>query len=232
MARVTKEPDVRREELLDVALDLCVSDGFESTSVERITNAAGVAKGTFYHYFTSKQDLLAQLVGRFGNDLLEHLASEMALETGGALERLRALIRISASWKMERVDTSLSYVPFLYKDENYTLRHQLFSEWLERTRPLLLGIVEQGAREGAFDVEDPDATTSVILTLWFDAGTRLWERAIAAPDDDAYVRLLVAGTNAVFTAQERILGAPKGSLTVEIDAATLAGTRSMFLEML
>jgi AcrR family transcriptional regulator len=232
MARVTKEPEVRREELLDVALDLCVSDGFESTSVERITNAAGVAKGTFYHYFTSKQDLLVQLVRRFGDGLFDYLEREMAAVHGEAVTQLRELIRLSGSWKMDRVDTSLSYVPFLFKPENYTLRHQLFSEWLERTRPLLVGIVAQGAREGAFDVDDADATTSVILTLWFDAVMRVWERAIAAPDDDTYVRLLVAGTNAVWTAQERILGAPKGSLSVEIDPAAFVGTRSMFLEML
>lgn len=74
MARVTKAPDVRREELLDVALKLCMSVGFDAMSVEQITATAGVAKGTFYHYFRSKDDLEAQLVRRFGESLLAHLS--------------------------------------------------------------------------------------------------------------------------------------------------------------
>jgi AcrR family transcriptional regulator len=228
MARVTKEPDVRREELLDVALALCVSVGFESTSVERITTEAGVAKGTFYHYFSSKQDLLAQLVRRFGDELFAHLEGQMAKVEGPAPDRFRALMLTSASWKSSHADASLSYVPYLYKAENQQLRQQLFSEWLERTRPLVLAIVEQGVREGTFDVIDPDATTSVLLSLWFDAASRVWERALATSTNDEFVRVMLAGVDAIWAAQERVLGAEAGSLTVTVDRTVLAGTRQAF----
>ena len=75
MARVTKAPEVRREELLDVAFELCRSHGFEAMSVEQVTQSAGVAKGTFYHYFSSKDDLQVQLVRRLGEALFDHLST-------------------------------------------------------------------------------------------------------------------------------------------------------------
>lgn len=230
MARVSKEPDVRRDELLDVALGLCATVGFEAMSVEQVTTAAGVAKGTFYHYFASKQDLMWQLVDRFGESLFSHLEERLASSTGTALERLRALMQASAEWKMERMDSALAYLPFLFKEDNYALRHKLYSAWLERSRPLLLSVVEQGVREGTFDTEDPDGATSIVLGLWFDAANRLWERAIAAPDDDTFARIMVSGTHAIWQAQERVLGVPPGSLKVLVDAATIKAIRAPFLE--
>jgi AcrR family transcriptional regulator len=232
MARVTKEPEVRRDELLDVALDLCTTVGFEAMSVEQVTTTAGVAKGTFYHYFASKQDLMWQLVDRFGDSLFEFLESETRHASGDAVQRLTALMSASASWKLERLESAMSYVPFLFKEENYALRHKLYSAWLERTRPLLLGIVEQGAREGTFHVADPDGATSIVLTLWFDSANRLWERAIAAADEATYIDVLVRGTEAIWRAEERVLGAPEGSLAVDIDPSALRGTREPFLEQM
>lgn len=231
MARVTKEADVRRDELLDVALDLCMSVGFDSMSVEQVTNAAGVAKGTFYHYFASKQDLLAQLVDRFGNELFTYLEGEMERVSGDAVARLLALTSLSAEWKVEHMPSALASVPYLFKEENYTLRHKLFSAWLGRTRPLLLGVVEQGAREGVFSITDPASITDIILSLWFDYANRLWEeRAMAAPDEAAYIDVLMRGVNAMFTAQERILGAPAGSLHVKVDTAALEGTMELMAQ--
>ena len=87
MARGVKHPDVRRDELLDIALDLIMTRGFAATSVEQITNAVGVAKGTFYYYFASKDDLLAQLVGRFGDSMFANLSN--APLSGSGLHQLQ-----------------------------------------------------------------------------------------------------------------------------------------------
>lgn len=232
MVRVTKERDVRRDELLDVALELCATVGFEAMSVEQITTTAGVAKGTFYHYFSSKQDLMWQLVDRFGDSLFSYLEEQMARAEGNAVERLKALLAASASWKMERMDSAMAYLPFLFKEDNYALRHKLYSAWLERTRPLLRSVVEQGIAEGTFTASDADGAASVILGLWFDAANRLWERAIESPDEDAFVSTLVCGTNAIWEAQERILGVDAGTLHVDVDPGAVRSIRAPFLEQI
>jgi AcrR family transcriptional regulator len=56
----TRSPDVRREQLLTAAMTLFDEQGADVT-VSEITEAAGVSKGTFYVYFESKTELIAQL---------------------------------------------------------------------------------------------------------------------------------------------------------------------------
>jgi len=55
----------RRSELADVALRLWAEKGFDGTSVAVIADAAGISKGTFYLYFTSKQALLEDVLRRY-----------------------------------------------------------------------------------------------------------------------------------------------------------------------
>ena len=128
-SRVTKHPDVRREELLDVALDLCRSHGFEAMNVEQVTRAAGVAKGTFYHYFASKDAMLKELVLRFGEGLFDHLNAATAGAGGTAVERIGAVIDAAAAYKLSQAD--LPYASFLYAEGNLEFRHRLFQTWRE-----------------------------------------------------------------------------------------------------
>ena len=53
--RVTKEPEVRKQEILDTALKLFGENGYEKTSITDIAKAIGVAQGLCYRYFPSKK---------------------------------------------------------------------------------------------------------------------------------------------------------------------------------
>jgi AcrR family transcriptional regulator len=66
----TKPPEERREELMKAAKRLFLEQGVGPTTIEQITSGADVAKGTFYLYFSSKDDVLAALRERFAQDLL------------------------------------------------------------------------------------------------------------------------------------------------------------------
>jgi TetR/AcrR family transcriptional regulator, transcriptional repressor for nem operon len=62
----------RRAKLLDAALHLIRVKGYSATTVDDICHAAGVTKGSFFHYFTSKEDLAVAAAGHFaaiGDDL-------------------------------------------------------------------------------------------------------------------------------------------------------------------
>ena len=214
MARITKHPLARREELLDVAFELCRSHGFEAMSVEQVTQTAGVAKGTFYHYFGSKADLQEQLVGRFGESLFNHLTEAIDGVAGDGAHRLGRLMTASAAYKSGQAD--LGYAAFLYRAENFALRHRLFDAWRERARAVLEPVIAAGVADGSFHVADADAATDLVLLLWFDAADHLWKRALEALDAAAFVQVMTAGGAAISQAQERILGVPDGSYAVPI----------------
>lgn len=74
MARLTREQSqaLTHEKLLGSALDVVARDGYEGASVERIAEEAGFSKGAFYSNFSSKEDILLQLLERHaGNDVEE-----------------------------------------------------------------------------------------------------------------------------------------------------------------
>ncbi len=74
----TKPPEERREELMNAAQQLFLEQGVGPTSIEEITSGADVAKGTFYLYFSSKEDLLAALRERFAQELLSKVKTAVA----------------------------------------------------------------------------------------------------------------------------------------------------------
>jgi AcrR family transcriptional regulator len=57
----TKSPGKTREKLVSAAMELFAKKGFDKTTVDEIVARAGVAKGTFYLYFKSKDDLIKEL---------------------------------------------------------------------------------------------------------------------------------------------------------------------------
>ena len=58
-----KKGEKRKGELLQIAYRLFLSQGYENTSVDEIIEAAGIAKGTFYYYFQSKEQMLEAVIG-------------------------------------------------------------------------------------------------------------------------------------------------------------------------
>lgn len=61
-----RQAEQRRAQLIDAALDLFSAHGFEATRVADIAHAAGVAQGLLYHYFPTKEALLAAIIERHG----------------------------------------------------------------------------------------------------------------------------------------------------------------------
>lgn len=84
--RVVKPTEQRRAEILEAALKLYSSKGFHETTMEEVAQAAGVAKGTVYLYFQSKEHLLLALKRDFMQGLTEAVADIVA----GAIENLEA----------------------------------------------------------------------------------------------------------------------------------------------
>jgi AcrR family transcriptional regulator len=75
-----------RRALFDAAARVVGEFGYAEASIARITEAAGVAQGTFYNYFASRQDLLDQLLPELGKEMLAHIAAEVH-GVSGEIER-------------------------------------------------------------------------------------------------------------------------------------------------
>ena len=58
MKRISKEPDVRRQELMDIGFELYMKNGMKGFGIKDVVNHAGVATGLFYYYFKSKENFV------------------------------------------------------------------------------------------------------------------------------------------------------------------------------
>jgi AcrR family transcriptional regulator len=63
--RITKDPEVRRQEIIDVARELFETQGIQKTAMNEIAEKIGVAKGLVYYYFSSKEQLVTAVVEQF-----------------------------------------------------------------------------------------------------------------------------------------------------------------------
>ncbi|MCX7289956.1 TetR/AcrR family transcriptional regulator [Janthinobacterium sp.] len=105
----TKPAEVRLDELMAAAEQLFLDQGVEATTVSDITALAGVAKGTFYHYFPSKHEILAALAARYTARFLASLETAVGLCMPHDWEgRLRAWVQANvatylATWRLHDI---------------------------------------------------------------------------------------------------------------------------------
>src|SRR3546814_8623023 len=94
-----RRSEVRRGALIEAAGTLFVEQGVDATTVDDIAKGAGVAKGTFYHYFGSKACMLDALRERFSDQFISRIASAIAHCPADRSEEhtseLQSLMRIS-----------------------------------------------------------------------------------------------------------------------------------------
>jgi len=73
-----KKDDDVRERILNVSIKLFLAHGFAGTSVKKLTDAAGVAKGTLYWYFKSKNQILEEILDKYSHELYEGAINKLS----------------------------------------------------------------------------------------------------------------------------------------------------------
>lgn len=114
----TKQPEIRRDQLLDSAEQLFAKKGYADTTVADIAEAAGVAKGTFYLYFPSKE----QCVIALGERLARGMADRFIAILDPVLEQMGS----GEAPPLEEVVTSLIDESFSYAVEHADAFRNLF----------------------------------------------------------------------------------------------------------
>ena len=214
MARIVKEADERRAELLDAARSLFFERGYEGTSVNAIIERIGVSKGAFYHYFDSKEDLLDALVERLTDEAVALTQPIIEQDGLSALERLNRFFATLRGWKAEQMPLMMAVMRGIYRDENLALRHKMMERNAERMAPLLARLVAAGVEEGVLDTAHPALAGEMVLRVgaaFSDMAAGLILRVSEHPEN---VGLLREKITMYQDAIERVLGAPSGALAL------------------
>src|SRR5437879_5279005 len=171
MGRIVKEPEIRRNEILDAAERLLVTRGYEHMAIRDLVDELQIAKGTVYHYFDSKQALLEALVERMVDQIEQRTLLIARDHDLSALEKLLRHFASTEQWKLFHQGLVREYLRVWYDDENAIVHRKLYRAGVKQLGPLLSHIIQQGVEEGVFTTPSPDQAARMIIALRNDLGT-------------------------------------------------------------
>jgi AcrR family transcriptional regulator len=213
--RVVKHPDVRRAALLDRAVGLFVQHGYENVSLNDLIADAGVSKGAFYHWFPSKDALVAALAERSARDAFVGVENALAACQGDALDRLNAVLRAGFDNNMTTSGPEqLAAMVALLRPDNARLYGRILAVEQELYCPLLTQLISEGVTDGIFDTFDPGGVADMIYGLAARTNSNIVE-VLDAASESARGRAIDALTTRFRLhglAVDRILGLPDGSI--------------------
>lgn len=211
---------IGRDAILDAAEELIRTRGYEQVSVQDVQDRLGASRGAIYHYFDSKDDLLAAVVDRMADAIwaaLDPVASDPDLS---ATAKLQTVFVVAGRWKAERSDVLLGLLRAWYSAENDLVRSRLSAAAFSRLEPILARVVTEGVAAKEFTPTWPAATASILVALLIGSadplGHLLVDRREARIPFEQVERWMAAYSEAV----ERILGLAPGAFTI-VEPATL-----------
>ena len=152
-----RQPDRRRAALTSAAAELLASRGIEATTIDDIAARAGLSKGSFYHYFRTKADMLTAVRERFALEFRDRVAATVDRRGNVSWrEKLRAWVEGMAAAYFDLQPLH----DVLFHDSAGADRAAV-SEY--RTVQHLIQLLRAGTSAGAWNVADPKATAVVIF---------------------------------------------------------------------
>jgi AcrR family transcriptional regulator len=152
MPRVSKNPEDRRNEIVEAAETLFSEKGYFLTAVSDIVRRVGVSQGTFYYYFKSKAGVADALVERIVERVFALFAENIDRPDLSPAEKLSRLFELDRHG-FDHEEGMGALFHHLHSEENTFLHQKLISRIIERFAPMMAQLIDQGKQEGAFRTE-------------------------------------------------------------------------------
>lgn len=196
MKRIVKKPGERRAEIIRTARSLFLTKDYGKTTMQDFMDHLGIAKGTIYHYFKSKEELLEAVVEDIVNQHFEKMEILIQGTKGNALQKIQALIEASKI-------AAPSVLEQLHERGNEAMHTRLLVAALMKQAPLYAKLIQQGCEEGIFQTHFPLECAEFILSavqFLTDLGICPWTQEDLMRRNKAFPKLI-----------EQLLQAPPNS---------------------
>lgn len=187
-----KKGEKRKHELLNIAYRMFITRGYENTSVDDIIAEAGIAKGTYYYYFESKEQTLEEVIGLMIDKETEAAASIV----DAPLPVEQKIVAIIASIRPTEEEEPIEGA--LMQPENIIMHQKIKKKLVEKVVPLLVKVTEEGVEQGIFNCDNIPERVRMMLLL----SNELFDEAgFSEKDIDVFIDVT-----------EKLLGAKKDSM--------------------
>ena len=197
--RIVKEANERRNEILDVAERLFCTRGYDNTSTNDILAEIGIARGTLYYHFKSKEDILDAVIQRIVTKGMTK-ASKVAQD-----EQLSVTEKMTQAVMALNIDSGIGdeVMKQIHKPQNALMHQKLRDSLLFGIIPIITRIVEEGIQQGVFQTDYPREAAEMIMIYSHVAFDDMYEQ------NEEGMEQRIAG---FIYHTERILGTSEGSL--------------------
>ena len=202
--RIVKDANERKNEILDAAEELFAAKGYEATSTGDILDRVGIARGTLYYHFQSKEDILDALIDRINENLI---AKAGRIAGDKSLPVVERIIRAIAGMNLENGDSAIGHevLEQMHRPQNALMHQKMQQRMMDGVIPVISALVEEGNAQGVFHAGYPRETTEMLILY---AGIAFDSRLGLTPEQTAHrAQALIHNT-------EKLLGAESGSLSV------------------
>ncbi len=147
-------PEVRRRQILDAAAALALEHGLDDVSVAQVAATAGIAKGSIYLQYASRQELVDALRADLWHRMLDEPKRLLAENDRPAADRMDDVVAYLVGFSVANEDLyhAVFHATASHSDEPWTEARQLIRE-----------LLDAGRLAGEFDLVDLDVTTDFLL---------------------------------------------------------------------
>jgi len=205
VARVQKKPMERRREIIKAARHLFQTKEYDQATMQDVMESVGIAKGTIYHYFKSKKELLEAVINDMVEESLAAMQQVVDKAKGNALQKIQLLIE-----KGNIAGEEEEILGYLHRAGNEAMHVRLLAEALVKQAPLYAELIRQGCAEGLFQTDNPlECAEFILVGVQFltDVGIYPWSNEELLRRANAFPKLI-----------EQQLKAPSGSFDFMIQA--------------
>lgn len=158
MQRTTKNPEIRRQEILDTAINLFVEKGYEQTSMLEISKSINVSQGLCYRYFKSKEEIYQAVLDTYVNQGVSYFLSMLGDED-------EPLINIIANMKPlcnVQNDDDI-YHKFFNSPSNSRFHIQMKIALINQLIPIVSKRLESANSKGEININNPLSVAAYFL---------------------------------------------------------------------
>lgn len=195
-----KEAQERRNEILDAADELFGQKGFDGTSTNDILEKVGIARGTLYYHFKSKEDIMDALIERYNAQILgaaKAIAADKSIPVNERIVRVVMALNISDGNGKEIID-------HIHKPQNALMHRKIQKIIINGLPPILTEIIREGIEQGLFSTPYPYECMEMVVAY---TNTVFDDDLVEMSNEERASRIPAFVFNV-----ERLLGVEGGSL--------------------
>ena len=197
--RIVKDAAARRSEILDAAEKLFGTKGYDATSTGDILRELGIARGTLYYHFKSKEDILDAMIDR--------LTQALAARAAEVLDRkdIPVLQRLTLMMQSLQVNNAVGHeiMSQVHKPQNALMHQKMQERMLTAVVPLVTSLLQEAREEGLCQTRYPEEVTEMTLLY----ASTVFDELSGLSEEKRQEKVLAFIYNL-----ERLLQMPEGSL--------------------